>query len=147
MTSQTYSVRYQQVPWRMCRPLVQEIVPKIQKTRSFKFGVATMLRARRSGVQIPACEIEFCGLQTVQTGSWAHPASYWMGTGVTSPLVKHPGSEGWSIATIYRWGYEWVELYLHSLSLPGTNRGKLYVYVLICLSSTVHWPDPKIYNQ
>jgi hypothetical protein len=47
-------------------------------------GIATRLRAGRSGVRIPAEARGFPHLQNVRTDSRAHPASYSMVTGVHS---------------------------------------------------------------
>jgi hypothetical protein len=47
-------------------------------------GIATTLRDGRSGLPIQAGAIDCCLLQNVPSGSEAHPASYYMGTGVVS---------------------------------------------------------------
>ena len=47
-------------------------------------GIANRLWAEWSGVRIPIVARDFSLLQTVQTISWAHPASHSMGTGVLS---------------------------------------------------------------
>jgi hypothetical protein len=52
------------------------------------YSTLTRLRARRSGVRIPATTRYFPLLQNAQTGSGAHPASYLMSTGVLSRGVK-----------------------------------------------------------
>jgi hypothetical protein len=50
-------------------------------TRGGVVGVATRLRAGRSGFRISVKETDFSLLQNVQTGSGAHSPSYSMGTG------------------------------------------------------------------
>jgi len=51
-----------------------------------------MLRAGRSGVQIPEWARYFLFPKKVQNGSRAHPASYSMGTGVLSRVKS-----GWGM--------------------------------------------------
>jgi hypothetical protein len=57
-------------------------------------GIATGygLDDRGVGVLVPIGQ-QFSLLHVVQTGSGAHPASYPMGTGNSSPGVKRPGRE------------------------------------------------------
>ena len=53
----------------------------------------TVLRAELSGVGIHAGAKVFCRLQNVQTGSWAHPASYSVDTAFPFPGVKLQGRQ------------------------------------------------------
>jgi hypothetical protein len=47
-------------------------------------GTVTKLRSWWSGVQIPVGTKDFPLFRTVQNGTGAHPASYLMGTGISS---------------------------------------------------------------
>ena len=73
--------------------------------------VCTLTRPRVgwSGVWIPIMARDFPLLQTVQTGSGAHPASYSMGTGVLSRGAKRSGpkvdSPPSSAAIMNEWSY------------------------------------------
>jgi len=49
----------------------------------------------------------------VQNGSGAHKASYPMGMGRLFPGDKAAGASKWPLTSIYCWGQECVELYLH----------------------------------
>jgi hypothetical protein len=63
-------------------------------SRGSAVGIATgyWLDDRGFGVRVPDGN-EISLLHTVQTGSWAHPASYQMGIGALSPGVKGEGRE------------------------------------------------------
>jgi hypothetical protein len=67
---------------------------KIKRSRDSVVGIATGygLDDRGFGIRVPVgSRILF--LHVVQTGSEAHPPSYPMGTGASSPGVKLPGRE------------------------------------------------------
>jgi hypothetical protein len=55
--------------------------------------ILTRPRVVQSGVWIPLSARDFPFLQTVQTGSGVHPASYSVGKGVHSRVAKRPGGE------------------------------------------------------
>ena len=78
-------------------------------------GIATTLRAGRTGDRIPA-GITFSA--HVQTGSAAHPASRTMSTG-SFPGIKQPGRGADHPPPFKCRGHERVELYLYSPSGPS----------------------------
>jgi hypothetical protein len=73
-------------------------------------GIATELRAGRSGHRIPV-GARFSAL--VQTGPGAHPASCTMGTG-SFPGIKRPGRDADPSPLLVRRSKNRVELYLYS---------------------------------
>lgn len=74
----------------------------------------------RAAFQFSAGARDFCVLWRVQTGSVTQPATYSMGTGGRGG----GGTWGWPLASEQCWGYEWVELYLPSITrLNGVQRG------------------------
>jgi hypothetical protein len=81
-------------------------------------GIATYYRLdeRMIGVRIPAGAGSFSLRLRVQTGSGAHPASYQMRTGRSSPGSKAAGREADHSTPSSAEVKERVELYLHSLS-------------------------------
>ena len=90
-------------------------VTNLFQGRDSSVGIATMLRAGRSGDRIPV-EARFSAY--VQTGPGAHLASCTMGTGSLQG-VKRPGRGTDPPSPPKRQGHERVGLYLYSLSGPS----------------------------
>jgi hypothetical protein len=70
----------------------------------------------QSGRQLrdPAWGKRFC-LHSIQNCLVAHPASYLMGTGSFVPWSKAAGTRGSPLTSTLRRGWEYMELYYHSL--------------------------------
>lgn len=88
------------------------------------YRVVHTVTTLRAAFQFSAGTRHFCVLWRVQTGSVAQPATYSMGTGGGGG----GGTWSWPLASEQCWGYEWVELYLPSITrLNGVQRGN-YIY-------------------
>jgi hypothetical protein len=85
------------------------------------------LRFGWSGVGAPVGVGNFSLHHRVQNGSWAHPASYPMGTRGPFPGGKAAGAWTWPLSSTQCWGQGCVGLYLHSPNTPlwrGTQLNK-----------------------
>jgi hypothetical protein len=91
------------------------IHPCIKQSRDGSVGIALgyVLDYRSSGVRFPPGAGNFSFHRQVQNGSWAHPASYPMGTRCSFPGGKAAGAWSWPLTSISCRGQEWVELYLY----------------------------------
>jgi hypothetical protein len=72
-------------------------------------------------------------LLNVQTGSGAHAPPYSVGTG-----VKVAGAWCWSLAFVYCWGSEWVEICLYSPSGVGRN-SCIFFYIMYDVFVKLNW--------
>jgi len=86
----------------------------ISGSRSSSVSTVTRQRAGRPGFNFRQGQWrEFSLCHRVRIGSGAHPASYPMSTGWGGfPGGKEAGTWSWSLTSIYRRGYECVELYI-----------------------------------
>jgi hypothetical protein len=90
------------------------------------------LRARWSGVRVPAGAGNFSLHHCVQTCSGAHPASYPMGTRGSFPVVKRPGREAdylppYSAEVKKLWSYTSTPPYAFMMCSVKAQ-GQLYLY-------------------
>jgi len=96
--------------------------------RDSSVGIATTLRAGRSGDRVPV------GTRfsvPVQTGPGAHPASYTMDTG-SFPGVKRPGSGvDHPLHLAPRLKREYNYTFVPPLGLRGLFEGELYLYLYL----------------
>jgi hypothetical protein len=78
---------------KMCIYIYISIYIHIVKSRDSAVGIATGYRLddQGIGIRVPVGQ-KFSFLYVVQTGSGAHPASYRIGTGGSSPVGKVAGA-------------------------------------------------------
>jgi hypothetical protein len=117
--------------------------------RGSSVGIATRLRAGRSGDRIPV-GVRFSA--PVQTGPGAHPASYTMGTGSLFPGVKRPGCVVDHLPSSSARVKERVELYLYTLWAFVACYRENITFTFICLLTppppiqvSVHYTDRYVF--